>query len=116
LCWAQLLLQQSLLVLGSSRKTSAPLELGGHTLLPQPTRTVTAAMLMTSNWDLALVHPVVIIKQSIDKLNNNVLLQSRSRLNSLDSNHPSQPFCLQFSPDLNLEDPQPKFIHEQLAI
>jgi hypothetical protein len=79
-------------------------------------KTVIAAMLMTSNWDLALVHPVVIIKQSIDKLNNNVLLQSRSRLNSLDSNHPSQPFCLQFSPDLNLEDPQPKFIHEQLAI
>jgi hypothetical protein len=45
-------------------------------------KTVIVAMPMTSNWDLALVHPVVIIiKQSIDQLNNNVL-QSRSRLNS----------------------------------
>jgi hypothetical protein len=77
-------------------------------------KTVIAAMPMTSNWDLAVVHPAVIIKQSIDQLNN--VLQSRSRLNSLDSNRPSQPFCLQFYPDLNLEDPEPKFIHEQLAI
>jgi hypothetical protein len=41
LCWAQLLLLQSLMVLGSSRKRASPLKLGGHTLPPQPPSTVT---------------------------------------------------------------------------
>lgn len=36
---------------------------------------------------------------------------------TLDSNHPPfQPFCLQFYPDLNLEDPEPKFRESDLNI
>jgi hypothetical protein len=36
-------------------------------------KTVIAAMPITGNWDLALLHPVVINKQSIDQLNNVLL-------------------------------------------
>jgi len=36
---------------------------------------------------------------------------------TLDSNHPFQPpFCLQFYPDLNPEDPEPKFRESDLNI
>jgi hypothetical protein len=89
-------------------------------------KTVMVAMPMTSNWDLALVHPVVIIiKQSIDQLNN--VLQSRSRFNS---RFKSSSFPAFLSSILSRSKPRGsrtqiqgirseyyiKFIHEQLAI